>query len=156
MIWFLTNVTQLLESIPVSQEEIELEKVPLNQLKDIAKGRERAEQHKVDGAKTQRAGDAWVLTRPEYRDTQINAKLMRQQLATNGVLESAATISDYETAYHQLRASGLLSLNQVALNKQHQETLRQEAAEALKPEPTEEEMYAMPMAELEKRARGWK
>ncbi len=121
--------------MPVSQEEIELEKVPLEQLKDIAKGREHAEQHKVDGAKSQRAGDAWVLTRPEYKDTQLNAKLMRQQLATNGVLESAATIPDYETAYHQLRASGLLSLNQVALNKQHNEELKAEAAEALKPEP---------------------
>ena len=80
---------------------------------------------------------------------------MRQQLATNGVLEGAATIPDYETAYHQLRANGLLSLNKVELNKQHQEALRQVAVEALKPELTEEEMYDLPMEELEKRARGW-
>jgi hypothetical protein len=81
---------------------------------------------------------------------------MLQQLAANGVTESAATIPDYQTAYEQLLSSGLLSLNQVALKKQHQEELRQEASEALKPELTEEEMYNLPMEELEKRVRGWK
>ena len=144
-----------INSMTVSPEEIALERLPLDQFRDVVKGRERDEQRKADGYKTGIAGDAWITQHPEFRDNHYNAKLMRQQLATNGVLEGAATIPDYETAYHQLRASGLLTLNKAALDKQHQETLRQEAAEALKPELTEEEMYNLPMEELEKRARGW-
>ncbi|HEX3642351.1 MAG TPA: hypothetical protein VHV10_13755 [Ktedonobacteraceae bacterium] len=144
-----------INSMTVSSEEIALEKIPLDSFKDVVRGRERDEKRKVDGHKTAVAGDAWLTQHPEFRDNHYNAKLMRQQLATNGVLEDAATIPDYETAYHQLRASGLLSLDKVELNKQRQEALSQEAAEALKPGPTEEEMYNLPMEELEKRARGW-
>lgn len=143
------------KSILVSPEEIALENMPIDDFKTLVKSRERDEQRQADGYKTGIAGDAWLTQHPEFSDTHFNAKLMRQQLANNGVLEGAATIADYETAYQQLRGSGLLSLNKVAVNKQHQETLRQEASEALQAEPTEEEMYAMPMAELEKRARGW-
>jgi hypothetical protein len=144
-----------IKSMSVSPEEIALERLPLDQFRDVVKGRERVEQRNVDGYKTAIAGDAWITQHPEFRDSHYNAKLMRQQLATNGVLEGAVTIPDYETAYHQLRASGLLSLNKGELNKQRQENLSQEAAEALKPELTEEEMYNLPMEELEKRARGW-
>lgn len=144
-----------LKSMKVSQEESDLEKLPLEQIKELVKGREHTEQRKVASLKSTRAGDAFVLTTPAYRDTEHNAKLMLQQLATNGVTESAATIPDYYKAYEQLLPSGLLSLNQVALKKQYQEELRAEAAEALKPELTEEEMEALPFEELEKRARGW-
>jgi hypothetical protein len=144
-----------LQSMSVSEEEIALEQLPLDQFKDVVKSREREEQRKVDGYKTGIAGDAWLTQHPEFKDNRFNARLMRQQLATNGVLEGAATIPDYQRAYQQLLTSGLLSLNQTEVNKQHQESLRQEASEALKPELTEEEMEALPFEELEKRARGW-
>src|SRR5260370_3170058 len=142
---------------PLSPEDIALETLPTEELTNLLKGRDHADQRRVDFSKSQRAGDAWITQHKEYKDTKVNALLMRQQLATNGVLESSATVADYETAYNQLRDSGLLALNQTEINKQHQETLRQEATEALHEsvEPSEDEMYAMPMAELEKRARGW-
>jgi hypothetical protein len=144
-----------LQSMSVSEEEMALEQLPLDQFKDVVNKREREEQRKVDGYKTGIAGDAWLTQHPEFKDSQYNARLMRQQLATNGVLEGAATIPDYQRAYQQLLTSGLLSLNQAEVKKQHQEELRQVAAEALKPELTEEEMYLLPLEEVEKRARGW-
>jgi hypothetical protein len=142
-----------LQSMKVSQEEIDLEGLPLDKLKNIAQERVHTEQRKVASLKTTRNGDAWVLVTPAYRDTERNARLMLQQLANNGVNESEATIPDYKKAFEQLLPSGLLGLNQVALKKAHQEKLRAEAAEALTPELTEEEMYDLPMEELEARTR---
>jgi hypothetical protein len=142
-----------LQSMSVSEEELALEGLPLDQFKELVNKREHTEQRRVNSLKTNRAGDAWVLATPVYRDIEHNAKLMLQQMAANGVIESAATIRDYQVAYEQLFPTGLLTLNQVALKKQHQEELMQEAAEELTPELTEEEMYDLPLEELEKRAR---
>jgi hypothetical protein len=142
-----------LQSMSPTEEELALEGLPLDQFKELVNKREHAEQQRVNSLKRTRAGDAWVLATPVYRDIAQNAHLMLQQMAANGVSEGAATIRDYQVAYEQLFPTGLLDLNQVALEKQQQEELMQEATEALTPELTEEEMYDLPMEELEKRAR---
>jgi predicted transglutaminase-like cysteine proteinase len=142
---------------PSTPEEIAFNNLPLDETQSLLKQLEQRGHQEVNAAKNQHLGDVWVTAKKEYKDTDRNALLMRQQLATNGVLESVATFADYEKAFNQLVASGLLRLDQNEVRKQHQETLRQEAADAIRNSvtPSEDELYQMPMETLERKARGF-
>jgi hypothetical protein len=141
-----------------SEEEIALEDMPLDEFQTTLKQLERGEQQKGKGLTTGSNGDAWLTLHPEFIDSERNAKLMRQQLATMGVLEDVASIANYETAYKQLFPSGLLSLNKQSIAKQHREELQQRASEAVSvggsifDKTSEDEMYSLDVEELKKRA----
>ena len=141
-----------------SEEEIAFENLPNSQVLPMLKRLEHKAHHQGDALETGSNADAWLTLHPEFIDSIHNGKLMRLQLATNGVLEDVASIADYETAYQQLRASDLLSLNQKALAKQHREELQQRASDAIAEGGTvfdktsEAEMYEMDLETVRKRA----
>lgn len=143
-----------LQTVPTpTAEEEAFNSLPHDQALQLLKQREAEEQQKSNLRNTQTAGDAWIIARhPEYIDSEANGNLMRHQLASNGVLEDVATVHDFEKAYNDLRASGLLKLNPKELEKQRAEELKQMAAKAFDNQPSEEEMEKMPLEELRRRA----
>jgi hypothetical protein len=143
---------------PPSEEELEFQHLPNEQVLPMLKQLEHAEQHKGDGPQTASNADAW-LTTPSgltFVDNDRNGHLMSLQLKTNGVIEGVATIAEFEQAYQDLRPSGLLSLNQKQLAKQQGKELQQRAADALAEVRgntfSEDEAYTMDLEELKKRA----
>ena len=150
-----------LQQVPqVSPEEIALDGLPIEEVQTILRAGERAGQQKVNAKQSQQNANVWLTLHPEFSDSKHNAELMKLQLASNGVLENVATVADYELAYKQLRVSGLLALDKKEVRKQQAEELQQRAAQVVKTpgsvfdQTTEEEMYNLPMEELERRARG--
>src|ERR1700730_2370971 len=143
---------------PSSEEDLEFENLPQDQVLTLLKQGVHANQQKGIVRNTVSNCDAWLTLHPDYIDSDRNGKLMLQQLKTNGVLESEASIADYETAYQQLRASGLLSLNQKSLDKQHREELHKRVAQAVAEggtvfdHTTEDEMETMDLDEVRRRA----
>ena len=80
---------------------------------------------------------------------------MAAQLRDNGVTN--ATPADLEKASQQLRAGGLVRLNQKQLDKQHAKKVQQmaeEAAASINDQTSEDEMYNLPLEELRRRANG--
>jgi hypothetical protein len=71
----------------------------------------------------------------------------------------APTLSDLEEAYTALRAAGLLQLNQAVIQKQRKGEIadRAKEIEAQRTLPDEEELYALPLDEIRRRAApgGW-
>jgi hypothetical protein len=145
-----------------TKDEQAFERLPIEEQKRLLREGERGEQLKVNGLKTWKNGDAWITLHPEYVDSEHNARLIKMQLAANGASDNNASIQDYEVAGKQLIEAGLLTLKQTAVTNQHAAEVAQLASQAVKTPGTvfdntsEEEMYNLPMEELEKRARGWK
>ena len=144
---------------PESADEKAFNKLPTDQQIAMLREAERLEQLNLKRPEQQKNADAWITLHPEYFDNTRNGKLMKVQLRSNGVVEGNETIQDFEVASQQLRASGLLTLNQTALNKQHAEELRQRASEAVETpgsvfdtDTSEEDMYALSMDELRARS----
>lgn len=143
----------LAQVTPISAEEKAFDSLPADEALNLLREAERAAQQQIDSAAVQDAADAWLLLRPEWHDSTRNGKLMRAQLLTNGVV--TATIPDLEKAAQQLRDSGLVTLNQKQVEKQHAKQLQQRAGEAAKQlfdQTTEQEMYDLPLDEVRRRA----
>lgn len=98
---------------------------------------------------------AFLEMHPEYTDSPANAAQMRHYFVSRG-LESP-NLEELEAAFESLRDAGLLELNRTALLKQQKQSVRERVERIAKQrgsEPSEEEMYAMPLNELAARARG--
>lgn len=105
-------------------------------------------------ARKKAADDFVAMYKPRgYKDTTANAKQVNSALSLLG--KNNPTIADFEDIYTRLVANGMLDLDQsklTALQKQEEQT---RIAQYLENQFDEEKAYGLPMAELEKRARGW-
>jgi hypothetical protein len=143
-----------------TKEEIAFNRLPIEQQKAFLREGERGERVEANAPQTRINADAFLTLHPEIVDSERNAHLIKMQLVANGITDNNVSIPDYEKATNQLRESGLLTLNKAALNKQHAAEVARLASEAAQTPgsvfdtTSEEEMYALPMEELRKRARG--
>jgi hypothetical protein len=139
-----------------TDEERELENLPIEQLKSLMLEAERGERLEANRLETSKAADAWISLHPEYCDTDRNAGLIRMQLAAQGITEDNATVEDYEIAGNQLRE--MLTLNKKAVKSQRSAEVKQLAADAISTpgsvfdKTTMEEMEALPLEEIRRRA----
>ena len=92
---------------------------------------------------------------PEYIDSEANAAQMRHYFTSRGI--ESPNLEQMEAAYLSLRDAGLLGLNRAEVAKQQKQQVRERVEKIVKKrasEPSEEELYAMPLNELAQRARG--
>lgn len=124
---------------------------PKEKIKAAAEMFQRHDQAHINAAEVQKTGTAWTKLHPEYVDNDANAQLMRHQLRTNGVTK--ATLADFDVAYEQLKESGFLKLDAKILREQEKEAAKQlaETERIRREEPSEDEMYAMPLDEIRMR-----
>jgi hypothetical protein len=113
-----------------------------------------ADQQTQDRNASREFGDAFVATHAEYIDTGVigakNGKLMNHTLKVM-FGDVAYTPDHFDAAYQSLRADGLLTLNQAEVAKQQKDAANQKAVTfkaAKSNQPTEEELYSMPMEDL--------
>jgi G3E family GTPase len=84
-----------------------------------------------------------------YVDSVANSAHMRHYFRSRGI--ESPSLEQLEAAYESLRDAGLLELNKAELVKQRKQQVRQRIEQIVKQresEPTEEELYAMPLNEL--------
>src|SRR6266404_553096 len=101
-----------------SQEEIDLENLPIEEFQTRVKQTLQDEGAVQNAPQIQMNADAFLTIRPEIADTERNANLIRMQLRANGVTDGSVSIEQFDKATNQLRGSGLLTLNKVQLDKQ--------------------------------------
>jgi hypothetical protein len=150
----------LQQKVSKSDAEIALENLPTEQVLSLLREGERWEQRQVNARETGLNGDAWLFLHAEYVDNKHNGELMTMQLRANGCNEKTASVEDYEKAYRQLQASGLLKLDEQELRSRQTKDLQERVSDAVKTpgsifdETTEEEMYSLPLDELRRREKG--
>jgi hypothetical protein len=146
-----------------SEKQTDLERafdaLPIEEQQQVLRNAEKQSQAVLDGQVTQQNADSWLTLHPEFRDDTANAKLMREQLLLNGVVNRPTTIEDYEIANRQLVAAGLVRQNPAALRKQQAQEVLDRANHAVKTsvafdKTTEQEMYELPLDEVRRRANG--
>ena len=148
------------QKVSRSDAEIALENLPTEQVLSLLRAGERSKQGQENARETGLNADAWLSLHEEFVDNKRNAELMTMQLRSNGCNETIASVEDYEQAYRQLQASGLLKLDEQELRSQQTKELQERASAALKTtgsifdQTTEEEMYDLPLDELRRRANG--
>ena len=146
----LTQVT------PISDEEAAFDNLPAEEACALLKEAEQASQRQVNSSAIQDAADAWLmLNKGVWVDDTRNARLMERQLKINGVTN--ATPADFEKASKQLRESGLVKVNQAAVDRQHAREVQQlaeQAAASINDQTSEAEMEQLPLDELRRRANG--
>src|SRR6267143_1503008 len=113
-----TSRVMAIKNDDASNLEDTFENWTADRVKEAAKGFERAEQAKAAAAESQKNGDVWIHLHPEYVDNDANGNKMLHELKTMGIVYEAATLQDFEVAYQQLYADGMLTLNQTELRKQ--------------------------------------
>jgi hypothetical protein len=133
--------------------------LPIDDAKALIRDAERSHQAIADGKISQQNGDSWLTLHPEFRDDTANAKLMREQLLLNGVVNRPVTIEDYEVANRQLVSAGLVRQNPAALRKIQAQEVLDRANHAVKTSAafdttSEAAMYEMPLDEVRRRANG--
>jgi hypothetical protein len=120
----------------------------------------KTEQQRDDAATSKRELDVWVKTKPEYKDHPSNARQLLNQCKT---LFGTLTPSMWqaEEAYQSLAGTGLLDINQEQLARQQEKRDEKQAQDILEAggvfvygQPTEAEMYEMPLDELRRRSNG--
>lgn len=92
---------------------------------------------------------------PEYIDSPANAAQMQHYFASRGI--ESPSLEQIEGAYESLRDAGLLGLNRAEVAKLQKQKVRQRVDQIVsqrESEPTEDELYKMPLNELAQRARG--
>ena len=149
------RLAALAQPTPVSAEEEALYAAPIEEAQQKLRDAEREAQRQANAPEIQMNADAFLLLRPEIVDDDRNGRLITQQLKVNGVTN--VTIEDFDYAVGQLRASGLLKLNEVQLNKQRAAEVKRrakDAAPAIFDHTTEAEMELLPLDEIRRRASG--
>jgi hypothetical protein len=114
--------------LTASDDELEMDDVPNEQLLPMLKQLAYNEEHAGDAAEVKLNADAWISLRPTYRDSTRNANLLMLQIKTNG---GTGTIEDFEIANRDLMASDLLTQNPKAVAEQRQAEVTQRAADAV-------------------------
>lgn len=147
-----------LQKVPEpTKEEIAFENLPIEQVQTLLRQAEHGAQIEENGLKTQKNGDAWITLNPWYVDNKHNGRLMKMQLATNGITDNNASVQDFDIAAKQLRDAGLLTLNKSAVTKEHVAEVADLASEAVKSfdkTPEEIEDLNLPLDEIRRRAFG--
>lgn len=145
-----------LTQVKPSDEVDELEKLPPEEACALIKEAERQTQQQANSAAIQASADAWlILNKGVWVDDTRNAHLMERQLKINGVTN--ATPADFQKASQQLLDSGLVRVNQAAVDRQHARDVQQlatEAAAAVFDKTTEAQAEQLPLDELRRRANG--
>jgi hypothetical protein len=143
------------------QSDIEqaFDKLPADEAKQVINAALKQHQANADGVISSQNSDSWLSLHPEFRDDEQNAKLLAAQMRKNGVVGRFFTIEDHEIANRQLVAAGLIRQNPKALRKQQDAEVVERAQHALKNSAafdttTEEEMEALPLDEVRRRANG--
>jgi hypothetical protein len=139
--------------VPTS-EEIALENMPLDDLKAACNRLARSDAEKAALAATNADITVFLELHPEFQDSPKNADLIKLCLRNRDVKNP--TLSDLEDAYERQKALGLLDIKDHIVNRNEKRKAEAradqiEAERAL----TEDELYAMPLNELARRARGW-
>jgi hypothetical protein len=99
--------------------------------------------------------DAFFVMHPEYVDSVANARQMGHYFMSRGI--ESPSLEQMEAAYESLRDAGLLEFNRAELVKLGKQRVRQRVDQIVKQresEPTEEELYKMPLKDLAARANG--
>ena len=140
------------KTIGETEAEQALNSLPLDQFKALTQGMIRlASETELD-----RPGlaviNVWLRTRPEYKNNEANKKQLVFQLKQHG-LYPPLRVEDIDAVFVELANGGLLDLDQKVLNEKKEQALDAQA-EAILAQPSEEEMYSMPLDELARRARG--
>jgi hypothetical protein len=135
-----------------TEAERALNSLPLDQLKALTQGMIRL----ASEAELDKPGlavvNVWLRTRPEYKNHEANKKQLVFQLNKYG-LWPPARVEDIDAVFVELANGGLLDLDQKALKEKKEQDLDAQA-EAILAQPSEEEMYSMPLDDLKRRARG--
>lgn len=101
--------------------------------------------------------DVWQASHPEIVDSTHNANQIATYLKLTKGNAMPRSTADLDEAAEALNRAGLLQIDQAKLDAKYRREVSAEAEElSNRRQPTEEEMYAMPMHELEERSRGWK
>jgi hypothetical protein len=140
-----------------TDEEAAFEAMPAEKLRGFIERAMQSDQEKTDLMMSGIDLQTFFELHPEYVDCQANTSPMVSFVRARGI--KAPTLSDLEEAYAALRASGLLQLNQAVLQKQRKGEIadRAKEIEAQRTLPDEEELYALPLDEIRRRATpgGW-
>lgn len=137
-----------------TQEEIDLDNLPIEEFQERVKNAERDERARANAPHIQMNADAFLVTRPEIADSDRNARLINMQLKANNVYGDDVNIDQFERATNQLLASGLLTLKPSVVAKQRQAEVNQLAADHKAKEFNLEEAYNLPLDEIRRRANG--
>jgi hypothetical protein len=157
---FITNERHAaLHQVPqLSEDEEAFEDLPLDQLKELLKGRERSHQLAAQLEETKKNADGWLTLHPEFRDSKRNAGLMEMRLRANGVAPGTESIEDFEHASNQLLTSELLTTNPKQVAKKYGEEVKARALVATAvlgsvfDDSSEVDMENMSMEDLRKAA----
>ena len=105
-------------------------------------------------ANSQACADGFSQIHPEYIDSKRNAETMKHACALLGIANP--NLNQLEEVYERCKAQGLIELDQKVLNEQFAQSTRTYAEElkAASTMPTEEELYALPLDEIRRRAGG--
>ncbi len=100
---------------PLTPEEQALLTMPLDRLKEVVNRVASGPEALANSKLTQGAGDAFVKWAKKlgYKDTDHNAKLILHQLRTMGITN--ASIANFEEAFHILNSSGVLTIDNAAI-----------------------------------------
>jgi hypothetical protein len=98
--------------------------------------------------------DIFLLRHPEFVNSQSNGTKMVTALTLMGK-QHTATAHDMELAYETLRDANALELNEKALQQQRQAALEERTKEPAGEYFDEAAAYAMPMAQLERKVKGY-
>lgn len=112
-----------------------------------------AEQAKQDDALEGELGVAFMAAHPELIRGDYNAAQFVHYFRSRGLV--VRSLEMLEKAYQELKAHGLLKINRQVITQQRQNELEEAGRQwAARQEPSEDELYAMPMHELETLAGG--
>jgi hypothetical protein len=100
--------------------------------------------------------DIFKLRHPEFIDNEANGAKMTAVLIARA-RQATTNVEDLEEAYLVLREANALQLDTKVLEEQRQQRVAERAYEPVHSlnTLTEGELYSMPMAELERRAKGY-
>lgn len=134
--------------------EISLDDIPTEKLRALAdRDMQTAAEQKHKDSVTDAIG-IWHTMHPECLDTPYNGAQMREYLDAHDI--KYPTIEDLDAAFLWKAKYGLMQLDEKALSDKKRQQWEQRAKEITADQFSEEKAQAMPMNELEARARGWK
>ena len=125
-----------------------------SEIRDFINDEAMSNQERSARAHSQACADGFAQTHPEYVDNKRNAETMKHACALLGIVNP--NLNQMEEVYGRCKAEGLLELNQKVLNEQYALSTRTYAEDlkAANAMPTEEELYALPLEEIRRRAGG--
>jgi hypothetical protein len=135
------------------------ERLPIEDAQQLLRDAEKQTIANENAKISQTNADSWLSLHPEWKDSTINGKLMLAQMRLNGFVPPY-TIEQYEICERQLVADNAVQLIPAQVQKQQAQAVLDRAKRAVETpgsvfdKTTEEEMYALPLDEVRRRAAG--